>query len=84
MFPPVLIEGLLLLTLQGLGIVVLIHTVLEYSKEKQCQRGDWLQSRVRSHNCLFGKYSQIEKESQSQFKKTDQEWGSKQWAIDLS
>ena len=27
-FPPVLIEGLLLLALQGLGIIILIHTVL--------------------------------------------------------
>lgn len=28
-FPPVLLEGLLLLTLQRLGVVVLIHTVLQ-------------------------------------------------------
>lgn len=32
-FPPVLFEGLLLLTLQGLGVVILINAVLKIDRE---------------------------------------------------
>lgn len=33
-FPPMLIEGLLLLTMQGLRVVILINTVLQNSYKK--------------------------------------------------